>query len=609
MAATGPRLVSPEHVDSAGSPPLLQPRSGNTEIDYSDELIERIRAETVDAFLRIPHGGLEIAGVLFGTKLGHTLHLTASRPIDCEHARGPSLTLSSRDEQGLDKLLTEARRDPTLDGLEPLGWYVSHTRRPFTVAESDSDVFDRFFTQPMQVTAVVRPEAAGVAQFHVFARHEDGSIDPERPTLEFTAHPTPTRLKPELPSVSAANRPPEESVDLVPVKLAGEHWVVPYERPAALQPQVRQIRVSNFSLIMAAVLLVLLVAGGAVWWVQFQPEAVRPVPLHVTESGQQLRIDWDPAAAVVQQARSGALEIGDLGGSPVRINLGPEILRTGSVLYSKPSDKVEIRLQLVDDKQHVSESMVYFLAREQPAPKVESVTTVADAAVSATPPEKVSRETPEKPAPRVDKKSAPSEAKSVRNVPLRAFTKPPVPTRAVSAVEPAVIEAPKIPITQAQPAAPLVGSLHTELSPPPPVVVEKAKTDAPKQRPTPVSGRLIWTGDLHKGTVLKLTNRGASTGALNGTLPGVPVKVNVRAGELLDGAIAIYSSDPNARQSAEAPSRHNGWNVTLYKWDPKRAHDVVVVEAPAQANDWKQLVLKSLNRTTIIVIDWQQTGN
>src|SRR5205085_8811559 len=108
----------------------------------------------------------------------------------------------------------------------------------------------------------------------------------------------------------------------------------------------------------------------------------------------------------------------------------------------------------------------------------------------------------------------------------------------------------------------------------------------------------------------KVTHRGASIGALNGALPGGPIKVSVHTAELLDGAIAIYTSDQNARQSAEAPSRRNGWNVTMYKWDPKRAHDVVVVETPGPSNDWKQLTLKSVNRTTsIIVIDWQQAGN
>ena len=84
-------------------------------------------------------------------------------------------------------------------------------------------------------------------------------------------------------------------------------------------------------------------------------------------------IEWDADAQVVQRATSGILEIKDLGdgATPVRLDLGREILRTGSVLYSKPSDKVSIRLQLVDGEKHISESMVYFLAREQPPPKLE----------------------------------------------------------------------------------------------------------------------------------------------------------------------------------------------------------------------------------------------
>src|SRR5437879_4962976 len=114
MAATGPRLVSPQDHDISGLPGLLQPRGGTTAIDCSTELIEQIRVEAVDGFLRLPHGGLEIAGILFGTKEGGVVRLSASRPIQCEHARGPSLILSGRDEQGVEALLDNNNSVPRL---------------------------------------------------------------------------------------------------------------------------------------------------------------------------------------------------------------------------------------------------------------------------------------------------------------------------------------------------------------------------------------------------------------------------------------------------------------------------------------------------------------
>ncbi len=143
---------------------------------------------------------------------------------------------------------------------------------------------------------------------------------------------------------------------------------------------------------------------------------------------------------------------------------------------------------------------------------------------------------------------------------------------------------------------------------PPPAVTQAAVTQVANTPPQPNSGRLIWTGDLRKGSVLHLTDHGPSTGSLNGKLPARPIKVSVHSAELLDGVIAVYTPDANSTRTAEAPGRRNGWNVTMYKFDPKHVHDLSLVETPAEENNFK-LGIKSNNRpVSIIVIDWRATN-
>src|SRR5205823_11001131 len=97
----------------------------------------------------------------------------------------------------------------------------------------------------MQLTAVVRPEASGIAHFRFFARNQDGSFDSQRPSLEFTAHPEPPRLAPELPSV------PEKratiSKELVPVEIDDQRWLAPNQRARDVR-EIQQVHIRNFAL-------------------------------------------------------------------------------------------------------------------------------------------------------------------------------------------------------------------------------------------------------------------------------------------------------------------------------------------------------------------------
>jgi hypothetical protein len=93
-------------------------------------------------------------------------------------------------------------------------------------------------------------------------------------------------------------------------------------------------------------------------------------------------------------------------------------------------------------------------------------------------------------------------------------------------------------------------------------------------------------------------------------LPGFPVRVSVQPAELVGGGIAIFSSDQKKAGVTEPPSPRNGWNVVVYKWDPKRASEVSVIEPPGPSNRWKQLVLGAGNHNvSVLVVDWQGDGD
>ena len=559
---------------------------------------------------------------LRGNRAGNTVYVAARRPLECEHAAGPSFGLSPKDAEQLERLLLASKSDPELAGMELVGWYVSHTRRPFGLSSGDIEIFDRFFPDPQKVTGVVQPAATGKARFGWFIRNADGVVDAQRPSSEFTIYPTPGSTSPSstspgsLPSSVVASLPENAEAPLALETTGNGRRIrgrreesetgiqkAPYDTfrntLQLARPRAKQIRLSNRALIGAALLAVIFAAAVLVLlqWPRGTP--VHTSLIHVFDTGTQLRIDWDPKIPVLEQARLGVLEIREPFGEPVRISLSRDMLQSGSVFLDRPSSKVEVHLRLTDAAGSTSESMVYFIGRdpEVKKPVAESVASTVEPTVEPAGIPLVEKSPP----PPSDKGSA-ERARSTSSA--RPF-KPPVAAKNVSAPEPALVEPPKIPMPQSQPGVtsnPLVGSVRVEA----PVAAPPSAVEKPP--PTPAtSGRLIWTGVLPKGSVLHVTDLGPSTGSLNGSLPARPVKVSIHSAELLDGVIAVYIPDANSMRTAEAPGRRNGWNVTMYKFDPKHTHDLSLVESPAVDNNFR-LGIKSNNRqVSMIVIDWRAT--
>src|ERR1700687_1317938 len=85
--------------------PGRPPERRTLRIEYPLSVLNEIRTAVVDAYLSLPHGGLETGGVLFGTRTEDAVRIMNHRPIPCEHAAGPSFTLSDNDREKLDVLL------------------------------------------------------------------------------------------------------------------------------------------------------------------------------------------------------------------------------------------------------------------------------------------------------------------------------------------------------------------------------------------------------------------------------------------------------------------------------------------------------------------------
>ena len=53
-------------------------------IEYSLVVIEEIRHAVAEGFQRLSRGGIEVGGILYGTRDGRTVRILAMRPIACE---------------------------------------------------------------------------------------------------------------------------------------------------------------------------------------------------------------------------------------------------------------------------------------------------------------------------------------------------------------------------------------------------------------------------------------------------------------------------------------------------------------------------------------------
>lgn len=176
-------------------------------VKYSLPLFHDLDFQVNEAYRRIPHGGVEIGGVLYGRFEPNGVAIEAFRPIECEHASGPSFVLSPNDLAKMADHFGEAQADPELKGLERVGWFVSHTRSALEMSERESEIFDRYFPGSGRVMLLVRPERFQPTRFLFSIRKPDGQT-PKRDVQQAVILPLPGRASSAAPvqSIPAPDR-------------------------------------------------------------------------------------------------------------------------------------------------------------------------------------------------------------------------------------------------------------------------------------------------------------------------------------------------------------------------------------------------------------------
>jgi len=347
-------------------------------VEYSLVAIEEIRHEVAEGFQRLSRGGVDVGGVLYGTREGRTVRILAMRPIACEHAHGPVFQLSDADRELLQEQLEHDIEDPRLSEMICVGWFVSHTRSGIVLSEVDQEIFSRYFGAPWQVTLIVRPSRGGVMRAGFFVREHDGTVHAEASYQEFDF---PDRLAGVL---ERSGRTRESSRDasrtravtrtrLPHVREEGVGEAVAREAGPA-EDTTEEPAVRNGSIVPAApqhsqnslipapqflpptpprpkwpwlalwILVVLVAAGVGVRYWLTSPHS-EPLGLGVAERNGQLQIEWNHSARPIPFASGGSLTIAD-GPVPQVILLSRENLEQGSFAYKRVSDNVVVHLTI-----------------------------------------------------------------------------------------------------------------------------------------------------------------------------------------------------------------------------------------------------------------------
>ncbi|MFL6447062.1 MAG: hypothetical protein ACJ746_05165 [Bryobacteraceae bacterium] len=176
-------------------------------VKYSLPLFHDLDFQVNEGYRRIPHGGVEIGGVLYGRFEPNGVTIEAFRLIECEHASGPSFLLSEKDLARMKESFGETQSDSELKGLERVGWFISHTRSAPEMTPRENEIFDGYFPGPGRVTLLVKPERFQPTRFVFSVRKPDGQT-PERDARNAVILPLPGRAASAVPvqSIPAPDR-------------------------------------------------------------------------------------------------------------------------------------------------------------------------------------------------------------------------------------------------------------------------------------------------------------------------------------------------------------------------------------------------------------------
>ncbi len=328
-------------------------------IEYSLRVLDDIRLAVIDAYYSLPRGGAEIGGILIGAQEDNRVVIVDYAPLECEHAYGPSFTLSDRDYTQLRELIEIARRSAS--GMVPVGWYHSHTRSEVFFSDADIAIHRQFFPEPRQIALVLKPHAFEPARAGFFFREPGGAIHGASSYREFTLDPQLVPARASIPAPPPVRAIPAPAVP-GPVQAAAAAQPAPAKKADVTPPRFLGLEPAHprrWPWVLAG-----LAVAGAGWggyqtrpaWMppleaavlRFTAKPAPPAPpatlgLVTADQGGQLHIVWDRNSPAVRGAASGVLSISE-GPAPLVIPLDPPHLRTGSFTYGRQAGRVDVTL-------------------------------------------------------------------------------------------------------------------------------------------------------------------------------------------------------------------------------------------------------------------------
>ena len=341
---------------------------------YTKAVMDQMSEAAWEGLQKVPRRGLEVGGVLYGARSGNEIRVTEWRPIDCEHANGPGFELSDRDRAALAAKLEQSTSEPELSGLEPVGWFHSHTRDGVFLSAKDVDIYQRFFPAPWQIALVLKPHSQQPTRAGFFFREDDGSLHSTASYCEFRLTRRSRRLPVGFDPADPGLRTPVggRSLDTsAPTPLVGVprppgpvRRPVPAEPPVMVEPPERKPPTRRGLFVLTALLFVVPVLVVLGLPLLDEPLSAS-VTLQVRDEDGQLVLEWDRGAEATLAADRGILHILD-GTNEYQLDLSQRELRTGHLTYARETGDVEIRLELIQSEGEAVREIARFLG-EPPA--------------------------------------------------------------------------------------------------------------------------------------------------------------------------------------------------------------------------------------------------
>ncbi len=610
-------------------------------IEYDQAVLAEILAAVEQGYRKLPHGGIEVGGVLFGQGDRHLVRILATRPIPCEHALGPSFQLSEGDHARFAEALAGWAADPELQDLVPVGWYRSRTRSRIQLDDADRAFYARYFPKRWHIALVFCHEEGKPVAAAIFARSDDGMLS-SSPVKRLDNMPAPAGPPPASPGeppprvVNAAPPAPDAPAGPEPAPAAPAPAPSPPVPPPAVPMPLESYAAAGgktgrkvwkwFALLAAAALAIGLWSFGwpsvppqywetvarrrqavvayfdharSYWRSLWRTQPKQALALRALASHGGLTIQWNPADEVLRNTTGGLLEIRDRERTS-RYRLDPADLWKGSVPYQRDSGDVAVRLTIYYSGGAALTAATRFLGSSK---RTAETSPPAEASLAA----EADRLRAELRLRTQESQALEGTLLALRRLqPSRPAPKPkPAPPPVVQPPAALVQKAPAssapVPVLEQRPPAPP--------RPAAPVPASTAPVTARPASPAASSGRLIWTGLLPPGGVLTITGNRPSAGSLSGELPGAPVRVTAYPAELTGNGLVIHSGEARYSQQLviEEPGPQNSWTRTSFRYDPGQADDVEIVETPGPSNNWLRLSLRATRRPlSVIAVRWER---